>query len=94
MEREIKQLREEVEKIKERNRRVESDKGWETSKTRTAFIAISTFLLAYGFMLLINEKQPLAKAFAGTVAYIMSTASYGVLKSWWLERRKAEQFLI
>lgn len=80
----IKQLREEVEGIKARNRRVEADKGWETSKTRTVFIALVTFILAFIFMLLIDERQPFWKALAGSVAYLASTTTYDVLKKWWL----------
>ncbi len=86
---EIKALREEIEVIKARNRRVEADKAWETSKTRNVFIAIVTFALAYILMLLLNESRPLEKAFIGSILYLMSTTTYGVLKDWWLKRRKS-----
>lgn len=83
----VKKLEEEIEAIKARNRRVEADKTWETSKTRTSFIAFVTFILAFGLMVLIGEKEPFWKALVGSVAYFMSTTTYGILKSWWLKRR-------
>ncbi len=88
MESEIKQLREEIEAIKMRNRRVEADKSWETSWTRNVFIAVVTFMLAYILMLLITESQPLGKALVGSVLYLLSTQTYGILKKWWLRRKR------
>jgi hypothetical protein len=83
----IHQLEAEIEKIKERNKRVESDKAWETSKTRMLFVSCITFALAYFFMILVGEKAPFWKALAGSIAYIASTTTYGILKSWWLKRK-------
>lgn len=89
MENEIKLLKEEIEKIKERNRRVEADKAWETSRTRTIFIALSTYLLILIFMVLVGADHPYFNAFLGAVSYVISTESYGVLKKWWLKNRKS-----
>lgn len=83
----IGRLEEEIAKIKARNRRVEGDKAWETSKTRTAFISVVTFLLLLGFMILINVEHPFLNAVVATVAYWLSTETYGILKQWWLRRK-------
>lgn len=88
LEQEIEQLKKEIENIKARNRRVEADKAWETSWIRTLFVALSTFILALGFMLLVEEREPFGKALIGTIAYIMSTSTYGMLKNWWLEKNR------
>lgn len=88
MKNDIKQLREEIEAIKTRNKRVEADKAWETSLTRNIFIAVVTFILAYILMLLITESQPFGKALVGSVLYLLSTQTYGLLKKWWLKKRK------
>lgn len=85
---EIRILRKEIETIKARNRRVERDKMWETSKTRAFFIAFVTFVLAFGFMILIDERQPFWKALAGSLAYLASTTTYDILKKWWLRKNK------
>lgn len=83
---------EEIEKrvfqIEERNKRVEKDKAWETSKTRTAFISFITFLLIFVFMKSINAERPLLNSLIAVAAYWLSTQSYGLLKSWWLDKRR------
>lgn len=84
----IKALNTEVEKIKARNRRVESDKAWEISKTRSIFIAISTYILIYFFMRLIGDDHPFLNAFVASTGYLISTFTYDVLKKWWLAKRK------
>lgn len=86
---EIAKLQEEIEAIKTRNRRVEADKAWETSKVRTIFVAAVTFMLAFLFMILIEEREPFWKALAGSLAYLTSTTTYGILKKWWLKRRRS-----
>ena len=90
---EIQKLKQEIEAIKARNRRVEADKAWETIKTRTFFIEGVTFILAFFFMFLIGERQPFWKALAGSLAYFVSTTTYGILKQWWLAKMRKEKLL-
>ena len=40
----LKELEREIGKIKQRNKKVEADKAWETSTTRKAIISIFTYL--------------------------------------------------
>lgn len=87
MEERVKQLEEEIEKIKARNKRVEADKAWETSTTRNVFISLSTYVLILIFMLLIMDPHPYLNALFAAIAYFISTLSYGVLKNWWLKRK-------
>jgi len=75
-----------IRKIEERNKRVEADKSWETSKTRSVFIAVSTYALIFIFMKLINEEHPYLNAFVASVGYLLSTATYGFLKKRWLAK--------
>ncbi|HLD01975.1 MAG TPA: hypothetical protein VJC10_03815 [Patescibacteria group bacterium] len=90
LQKEVKQLREEVEKIHQRNRRVEADKAWEISFTRSFFIAVSTYFLIFFFLVLTNADRPFLNAFLAAAGYLLSTFSYGVLKKWWLERQKTK----
>lgn len=85
---EIKILKDEIEKIKARNKRVEADKAWELSKTRTMFIAISTYILIFTFMILIGDNRPFLNALVASIGYLISTFTYGVLKQWWLKKQK------
>lgn len=82
---EIEKLREEIEKIKERNRRVEKDKTWETSLTRRVAIAVSTYILIAIFLIIIDVDRPFLSAIIPAVAYLLSTASLEFLRKWWLK---------
>ena len=82
-------LEESVAKIHLRNKRVEADKAWELSKTRTIFIAVSTYLLILSFMILIGDNHPSLNAFVASVGYLIAIASYGILKKYWLRKNKA-----
>jgi hypothetical protein len=82
-------LERKIKEIEERNKRVESDKAWEISKTRTIFIAISTYFLIVCFMLLIKDGHPFLNAFVATAGYLLSTGTYDIFKKWWLKNRKS-----
>ena len=45
----MKDLEKEIELIKERNKRVETDKAWETSWTRKICIAVLTYLVVVAY---------------------------------------------
>ena len=52
---EIKDLEKEIEEIKERNKRVELDKKWETSMTRKVCIAVLTYIVVICYTVLTNK---------------------------------------
>ncbi len=87
----INQIEKRVDKIEKRNIRVEGDKAWETSGTRAIFIALSTYVLIFIFMLLIGDGHPFLNAFVASAAYIISTTSYGFIKSWWLKQSRLKK---
>ena len=76
----------EIEAIKERNRRVEADKAWETSWTRRFFITTVTYAAAVIWLLLIDDSRPFLKAFVPAAAYALSTLSLNAIKRAWLKR--------
>lgn len=80
-------LQKEIKKIKERNVRVEKDKAWETSWVRRVFIAVSTYILVVIFLFSIGAEKPFVTAIIPAIAYLLSTASLGILKSWWLKNK-------
>jgi hypothetical protein len=79
-------LEDSIKGIKLRNTRVEADKIWETSSTRNTFIAISTYVTILIFLILINDSNPFLHALIPVFGYILSTATYGMVKSWWLSK--------
>lgn len=85
---ELEKLREEIEKIKERNRRVEKDKAWETSWIRRIAITASTYILISIFLIIIGVEKPFLSAIIPAAAYLLSTASLEFLKQKWLTSKK------
>lgn len=83
----VETLEKEINKINERNIRVEADKAWETSRTRRIFIGISTYFLISIFLIIIKAEKPFLSAIIPAVAYVISTLSLGLLRSWWLKRQ-------
>ena len=83
----MEQLENDIAKIRERNRRVEVDKAWETSWTRRIFIGVSTYLLIAVFLIIIKAEKPFISAIIPALAYVISTLSLGLLRTWWLERQ-------
>jgi hypothetical protein len=77
-------IEKEIKIIKERNKRVELDKGWETSWTRRLFIVAVTYVVALSWMVIIHESIPYLKAVVPVAGYILSTLSLPVVKKWWV----------
>lgn len=76
-----------VESLQERNRRVETDKAWETSWTRRVSITLFTYIVAFAWLVLIKEHQAYLKALVPVVGYILSTLSFPFLKAQWIAKR-------
>jgi len=87
MEERIQKLEKEIEIIKERNIRVESDKAWEVSWTRQLFIAVSSYIIAGVWLVIIHDTLPWLKAFVPALGYLLSVQSLPFIKKWWLKRR-------
>lgn len=77
------EIEKEIEAIKERNSRVETDKAWEKSWTQRLFIAAITYAVAIIWLILIDETIPYLKAVVPVAGYILSTLSLLVVRKWW-----------
>lgn len=75
-----------VEEILNRNNRVETDKAWETSKTRRFVIASITYIIASFFMWNIGVSDPLINALVPTGGYLLSTLPLQIMKKWWVKK--------
>jgi hypothetical protein len=78
-------LKKELEKIKERNRRVELDKAWETSKARKLIIAILTYVVILVFLIFIQAPNPYLSALIPTAGFFLSTLTMPMFKRMWIE---------
>lgn len=75
-----------IDAIKERNRRVELDKAWETSWTRRSIIALMTYIVATTWLFIIENEHPFLNALVPFGGYLFSTLSLPVAKRWWIRR--------
>lgn len=78
-------VKKELQKIIERNKRVEADKAWETSFSRRFLIAVMTYLTIVLFLWVINIPDPWLIALVPTIAFILSTLTLPFFKKWWLK---------
>ena len=82
----IKQLEKEVEEIKERNKRVEADKAWETSTLRRLVIAVATYVVILYFLILIEAPTPELVALVPAGAYLIQQYSMPFIKEIWVKK--------
>lgn len=76
----------EINKIKERNKRVETEKAWETSLTRKIIISALTYLVISLFFLFAGIDKPFVNSIVPAIAFILSTLSVPLVKQWWIRR--------
>jgi len=79
-------LEKEIEAIKERNKKVEADKAWETSKTRVLSILVMTYIITAIVFYIIGINNFLLNAFIPTVGFFLSTQSLPFIKKWWVNK--------
>jgi len=80
---EIEALKQEIELIKARNKKVELDKSWETSLTRKVSIAAATYILISLVLYSLGNDKPLLNAVVPATAYLLSTTTLSLLKKIW-----------
>ncbi len=81
MEERIKKIEEKIVEIENRNKRVESDKKWETSWIRRIMITILTYLIVVLFLVVIKEQHVFLKALVPVLGFILSTISLRILRN-------------
>lgn len=70
-------------KIETRNKSVEKDKAWETSKTRKLLIALFTYLAIALYMKFVLQIDPWVNAIVPTVGFLLSTLTFPYFKNIW-----------
>lgn len=76
-------LEQRVSKIEQRNRKVETDKAWETSLTRKFFIALFTYLAIGLYLNAIGVGSPWLNAIVPTIGFLLSTLTFSFIKKLW-----------
>ena len=83
----IEQLQKDINLIKERNKKVEADKSWETSLARKIIIAIMTYVTIVLFFLVAGLPKPFINPIVPTAGFVLSTLSLPFFKKIWLGKR-------
>jgi hypothetical protein len=82
---------EEIEKrithIEERNKKVELEKAWETSQTRSVSIVVLTYILATIVMWIIDVQKPYLNSIIPTLGYFLSIQSLPFIKRIWMNKK-------
>ena len=87
MEKRVETLENEIEQIKNRNKRVEENKAWETSTFRIVSICVLTYIVVAVFLYFIGVSNFLVSAIIPIVGFFLSTRSLDFLKNRWLRSK-------
>ena len=80
-------LEEEINKIKERNKRVELDKKWETCSTRKIFIGILTYVIVLVYSFSIRKiSNVYLSSIVPVIGFGLSTLSLKGIRRIWEKR--------
>ena len=86
---ELKDLDNEINKIKERNERVEMDKAWETSGLRKLCICILTYIVVLIYSFLISRVSNIwLSSLVPVIGFTLSTLSLRFVRKMWEKKQK------
>ena len=81
---EIEELKKEIESIKQRNKKVELDKAWETSWTRKICIMILTYIVVIAYSYVISKYDNIfLSSLVPVIGFTLSTLSLKVVRKIW-----------
>ena len=84
----MKDLEKEIEAIKARNKRVETDKAWETSWTRRVCIMVLTYAVVVLYSFTISQVQNIwLSSLVPVIGFTLSTLSLSLVRKIWEKRR-------
>lgn len=83
----MKELEEKINKIEERNKRVETDKAWETSMTRKICIAILTYIIVIIYSYSISKIDNIfLSSLVPVIGFTLSTLSLKGIRNVWKKK--------
>lgn len=85
-------LEKEIEQIKQRNKRVELDKAWETSWTRKICIMILTYIVVIVYSYVIrNNDNIFLSSLVPVIGFTLSTLSLKLIRKIWEKNDKTKE---
>ena len=80
----MEELKKEIEEIKQRNKRVELDKKWETSWTRKLCIMILTYVVVVIYTIIITKVSNVwLSSLVPVIGFTLSTLSLKMVRKIW-----------
>jgi len=79
-----KEIGKEIRALKERNKKVEADKAWETSISRKIIVAILTYFVIVIFFHFAGLPNPFINSIVPTAGFVLSTLTLPFFKKLWL----------
>ena len=80
----MKDLEKEIELIKERNKRVEKDKAWETSWTRRICIMVLTYIVVVIYSYIVQKYNNIFfSSIVPVIGFTLSTLSLKLVRKIW-----------
>jgi len=84
-------INEEIEKIKQRNKKVELDKAWETSFIRRICICILTYIVVIIYSYVINKVSNIfLSSLVPVIGFTLSTLSLSGIRKVWEKNRESK----
>lgn len=80
-------LEKRIEKIEQRNKKVELDKAWEGSCTRKILIIIFTYATIGLYLRFIVGIDPWINAIVPTIGFLLSTLTLPYFKELWMRKQ-------
>lgn len=85
----LEEFEQEIKAIKERNKRVELDKKWETSTTRKIFICILTYIVVVIYSYIVrNYNNIFLSSLVPVIGFTLSTLSLKYIRKIWENNKK------
>ena len=85
-------LEKEIEQIKQRNKKVELDKAWETSWTRRICIMILTYIVVIIYSHLIQNTNNIAlSSLVPVIGFTLSTLSLKLIRKIWENNKTTKE---
>lgn len=81
-------LEKRISKIEIRNKKVETDKAWETSWTRKILIITFTYIFAVLYLKVADTTNPYFGAVVPCVGFFLSTQSINIIRKFWEKKYK------
>ncbi|MFA6410346.1 MAG: hypothetical protein WCW26_02105 [Candidatus Buchananbacteria bacterium] len=80
-------LEQRIQKIEERNNKVQIDKAWETSWTRKILLAVFSYLAIGVYLWAIDLPRPWINAIVPAVAFMIQTLTLPFFKKLWAKNK-------